>query len=772
VLGVAGSALCLAPRFSAVGVFLAAIALLLAILAIVGSVQARAANTALPVAGALYSMLVLGASGTIAWKSKTVPQTLRWLRASASAKALAGGKDLQDSSAEARQRVAERLGEVPASGDRQGAVADLGAALQDESAGVRLAAARSLEKLRPEAKDAYGALLSALGDPDRAVADAAAATLESFGTPQLADLPALETALVHPRAPVRRFAMTALTQMELDRKVAIPLYLHALKKAPKDVRTTAAQMLAVLGVGDRHQVFADLVNALGDPDADVRRAVDGALATLGPFEVEDVPFLRECLKARPTSVRTYAIMALGELGAKAKEAVTDLAEALKDEEAPIREAAAVVLGKIGVPAIPVLERLLKSGTTNQQCLALAALGDIGTEAKIAVPDMLNALQDWSPNVRAAAAQALGKMGAEGRVALPALAQAALDGDRDVRRKALHALVIIGPQPFLAAPLIKAFQSDDEEISALAGEVLAKMQRLPTESAPALQAALASRKPGVRGFAARALGTIGPDARDAAAALQGVIHDKNRDVRLAAIEALGKIGPETGTLGALLETVEDGDPAIADTAAEALEAWGGPGAADISVLAKALASNRVRTRLLAIEILAKAGVEARTAVAALSRALTDSDARIRGHAAATLGKIGPRAWAAAPALARVLRDKDIGVRKKAAAALGAMGPQGGASGVSGLVAALQDPGLGDDALQALLKIGSGAVPDLLEAVANKENYQLRMTAIRLLGRLGPRAEAALAPLIALSTSHMYASIREAARAAVERIQSKG
>jgi HEAT repeat protein len=184
----------------------------------------------------------------------------------------------------------------------------------------------------------------------------------------------------------------------------------------------------------------------------------------------------------------------------------------------------------------------------------------------------------------------------------------------------------------------------------------------------------------------------------------------------------------------------------------------------------LQSNKVEVRTFAASRLGRLGAEAKAAVPVLAAALRDREAGVREQAALALGKIGHAAWTAAPGLGQALKDRDAGVRRQAARSLGELGPDAHAA-VAPLLGALGEHDLHAEAFQALVKMGKPAVPDLVEALQDRSHYQLRLSAIAILGRLGPDAAAAVAPLSDLAEKEQYKSLRQAAQDALQKIQRR-
>jgi HEAT repeat protein len=123
---------------------------------------------------------------------------------------------------------------------------------------------------------------------------------------------------------------------------------------------------------------------------------------------------------------------------------------------------------------------------------------------------------------------------------------------------------------------------------------------------------------------------------------------------------------------------------------------------------------------------------------LSDALKDPVFFVRGWTAFALAEIGPEAAAAVPALVATLKKPDEVefVRRQVASALG--------------------------------RIGSKAVPELIEVLAN-DNERVRLGAILALNQIGAGAKSAVPPLVAL-LSDPAEFVRTAAAAALRAIDA--
>jgi HEAT repeat protein len=106
-------------------------------------------------------------------------------------------------------------------------------------------------------------------------------------------------------------------------------------------------VIAGCGKGDgRDYSVADCIQALKDPDPNVRYTAASTLQKYGPKAQEAVPALTEALGDSDTNVRMRAAYALGAIGAPAAGAVPALTKAQRDREKLVREAATSALKQV------------------------------------------------------------------------------------------------------------------------------------------------------------------------------------------------------------------------------------------------------------------------------------------------------------------------------------------------------------------------------------------------------------------------------------------
>jgi HEAT repeat protein len=171
-------------------------------------------------------------------------------------------------------------------------------------------------------------------------------------------------------------------------------------------------------------------------------------------------------------------------------------------------------------------------------------------------------------------------------------------------------------------------------------------------------------------------------------------------------------------------------------------------------------------------LGKLGRKAKLAAPQLLEAVKHPDAQVRIGAADALGRIGADPKKAVAALIALLTDDpEHEVRRSAAAALGEMGPSA-APAIPALRQALRgDRGGWWVAADAIGKIGGpDAVAALVEALENKAS-DVRLAAIRQLGKRGDMAASAAEALKKAEENDSQESNRKAAAEALWRITRK-
>ncbi len=206
---------------------------------------------------------------------------------------------------------------------------------------------------------------------------------------------------------------------------------------------------------------------------------------------EDVPGLREKLRADDALVRAESAADLGSLGAAAADAAGDLAKRLGDENSLVRFAAAAALLRIKPRDTAATEALAKG----------LASDDAGTRRR--------------------AARATGLAGASAAPLATPLARLLSDADSLVRRTALQAIATLGPAASPAREAVTVLLGT-RETAIDAADALGRMGPAARPSLKGLAKMLSAEAATERWAAVRAMAQIGGD--DAAPAAQFMIRE--------------------------------------------------------------------------------------------------------------------------------------------------------------------------------------------------------------------------------------------------------
>ncbi len=363
-------------------------------------------------------------------------------------------------------------------------------------------------------------------------------------------------------------------------------------------------------------------------------------------------------------------------------------------------------------AVPGLTPLLADADPRVRYEAARALDTLGYAAKPALPMLIAALRDPAPEVRRRAAVAIGQIGAEAREAIPELqkrVETADDGD--AASAAFTALGQIGPA---AAPALEQLLGSKSAMHReLAARALGSIGPDAVSAVGALGSLLEKDpEPAVRSAAVEALAAIAPPSRGLTERLAAGLQDREARVRLASALALGRLGrtaePASSALHGLLR---DPDLAVRTNAAGAIGTIDGANDETTGVLVEGAKGSDPAVRLAAIDQLGRLRVQRPDALAVLAASVIDVDFGIRSASIAALGRIGtPARGAALQSLHQVLRDPRWEMRLMAARALWRV--EGNvAELLPGLMGALQerDWAVRDGAAVLLGEMGRAAGP---------------------------------------------------------------
>ena len=457
--------------------------------------------------------------------------------------------------------------------------------LSDGDATGRLLAARDLGIL--QAEETVPALIAALHDPDVRVRSEAIASLKLFG----------------PRAAPAVPALCSVLREDRDARF----------------RRVAAEALGMIGAPT---AVLRLIDALEDPDEEVREAVAVALGRIGPRASACIPNL--IIHLEREAAASMRIASLRSLVSCAGGQTTDrdlLVPALvrvlrRDPDSRVRELAASVLIMVARPAAPTALPPTQPGRIPRGLVDQM------------VPALIEAMDDRSREVRLASASSLAQIGLEDPRAVPALCRAVrtsqelsdtvlqlrrvwfrLTADEAARdaaaiRSALQALLdlldmkapevrVAGVSALFdiiwvdqesrdtswreaasrAAQALLAMLGDEREEPWVRLEILDQVRLAsPDGTGAAVRAvgdALASKDPAVRASAAQVLSVRSRDPRESEAfriawratipKLITALRDPDHQVRRCAAVALGNLGPEAADAREPLSKVARDDP---------------------------------------------------------------------------------------------------------------------------------------------------------------------------------------------------------------------
>ena len=409
--------------------------------------------------------------------------------------------------------------------------------------------------------------------------------------------------------------------------------------------------------------------------------------------------LQAALKAATNAeARVAAVDAIADLGQNAAPAIDDLVAATKDEDQRVRWHAARALGMIGedaVATIPVLVGLLDDDDPLVVTQSASAIG------------MIRADEDAKTITPADAGHYA--------AAFAALSKTTVHADPRARRAAIRGLKALNPAPDVLAPLFaKQLSDSDPSVVIPALHTLADMDEL---AVPVLLEAL--KNPKARYWAAIGLAEVGEEAAAATLPLAQFLAEAEIHEQIQAVLALAAIGEKAGpATPAILKLLQSPDKALRFPAAFAL-----------------------------------GKIRAKEADEPLQAAARDADPFLAAVATWARAKINPGD--------RSLREDAIA---RLTAGLASDNPrvrEGAVNGLSDMAGSLdedekkkmadlfvglitdQDRQVVLNAGAGLIRLGSTAVDALRAKLADPA---VRLTAMEILGEMGPAAKPALDDLV--------------------------
>jgi HEAT repeat protein len=363
------------------------------------------------------------------------------------------------------------------------------------------------------------------------------------------------------------------------------------------------------------------------------------LVGMGLAGEDEIPALREKLRASDATVRAESAADLGSLGKKAAGAAGDLSQRLDDASPRVRMAAAAALLRV-------------------------APGDARAREVLA-----RGLASDDPGVRRHAACAVGWSGPAAAPLAVRLGDLLRDPDLRVRRTALQAIATLGPAAAEALdgliPLV-----NDPQTAIDAADALGRLGPAARPALKSLTPLLTAEAPAERWAAVRAMAQIGGDG--AAPAVEFIIRALPRASDVESYNMLiylALLGPVARDAIPAIRTARVGNPVLRQTTIWAIAPgadlpWLGPiGDADFA-------------RWILESYVQELGDHLKPAAAGLARKIMAGTAgNVPGWGYKLLARFRGESLAL---LVPGLEDKDLVVRERAAVALGYLGPAAAAA----------------------------------------------------------------------------------------------
>ena len=405
--------------------------------------------------------------------------------------------------------------------------------------------------------------------------------------------------LPHPVYPgaVRREAATMLAELIGRHRAAgtdqvVSALIDAVRDPQSDLRIIAIGVLGTLAAQYKNQTaLAALIDALDSPEPSVRYHAANQLCSTGPEAGAALPLLTKCMSDTNTGVRVNAAMAVYRISGQSDEPVRILVEAMKADSPTDRGNSAAHLSQIGPaakPAVPALRQLFRDPDQYASSWASEALKKIDPdsirEETPGLDKMISRATDPDSPKFWEALEQLKQIGPEAKAAVPALIAALQKGVRgrmvelDSSWVVARALLRIDPSqaPVVVQSMVKSLRTVGLGNRNMCAVLLGELGPKAISTVPDLVTALADKEAGVRQCSAFSLFQIGalddPIKGQALSVLIEALRPA-RDVharRLAAYQ-LGELGAQAkATLQSLTEVLNDEDEELRKKAADALK----------------------------------------------------------------------------------------------------------------------------------------------------------------------------------------------------------
>lgn len=441
-----------------------------------------------------------------------------------------------------------------AGGTASGALGDIIKAAQDPNLNVKLAAINALAQLgqaKVSITTAGASLSAALKDNSAAVRAAAAEALSYAGQSAGPELIAL---LSDTTADVRAAAADAMGRLKTVE--GIDGLIGQLADQSAEVRRAAARALGRMGPAAKRAV-KDLAPLVRQDDTEASIWSRYAITQLDPNHKESLIGVITLLQ-NPNMSQA--------LRDQAGEIIRGWLEGRRTELAPA--------------LIAVLKEASPEHEQELRWLALQISRVAGGDLKQVVPELVRAATDPAHPIRAAALDALGALGEQAASATDTVKTALGDADASVRAAAARAYGALSSTGAAAKTLSLKLLDKSAPVRAAALDGLRRMGAVARDALPDVQAALKDTAAGVRVAAAEALAALSEPGRAQAllSDLAPLLKDASTDVRAAAARAYGQtaslLGDATAAARVLAASVGDDAEAVTLAALDGLKAMGG------------------------------------------------------------------------------------------------------------------------------------------------------------------------------------------------------
>jgi HEAT repeat protein len=342
------------------------------------------------------------------------------------------------------------------------------------------------------------------------------------------------------------------------------------------------------------------------------------------------------------------------------------------------------------------------------------------DAPLPVDKLISQLETGDTPAKRDASYHLMKLGPKAKDALPVLVKALDDSDKQVWSNSVSAIAAIGPDAQEAIPaLIEDLDSRKgrgqrgfDKNQALFRSAYA-LTRIGPAAIPPLIQALSGEDAALRAGAAKALGGMGPTAKEAIPALASNLKHPDNDVQREVVDALSLIGSDAKppVIAALT-----GQEARERMASAMTLAGMGRSAQDAApaMLEQLGRETEVPVRVSLLTALPKVGADPNLLVPRLIDALKDQNEAIRHAAVNGLLAFPSARKQIVESLTALLRDPNTEMSQRAAYVVGRFGVDA-ASAVTVLLESIaKQPQPDPIFIDALVQIGEPAVPQILSA----------------------------------------------------------